>query len=159
AAVLVFPRLHHEVTFKIRLVALLQILFGEVGQFAATLSRFAAVECLAVDEAGIVDPLASGLVLLAVVDGEADLRDLAPIAERADFRVAGQSTNQHYLVDISHGEHSSEEAFERTSRTHFGPESGVLIVHLFTAACKRGSGHLSFFRPRLQLTIRKTVRN
>ena len=62
----------------------------------------AAVERLAVDEDRLVFPLAGLLVLLAVVDREAELGDLAAVGEGPHFGVARQPADQHHLVQVRH---------------------------------------------------------
>ena len=80
------------------LITLVQVLLHEVGRLA----ELAAIERFDIEEDRFVFPLAGLLVLLAVVDREAELRDLAAVGEHAHFGVAGQTTDQHDLVEVRH---------------------------------------------------------
>src|SRR5205823_3580588 len=67
------------------------------------LTALGPVERRAVDPDRHVLPGPRLVVLLAVVDGKAELHDLAAALERLGFRVPGQPADQHHLVQIRHG--------------------------------------------------------
>lgn len=97
-AVFGLPLVKLQVPFDEHLRALVQILLDDVGLLAA----LTAIERLDVEENGLVFPLSRLLILAAIVDREAELRDLSARRENAGFRVSGQSPNQHHLIQVRH---------------------------------------------------------
>src|SRR6266481_7087119 len=97
-------------TFDEVLLAFAEILLDHVCQLATGL----AVEGFHVDKHGFVVPLARLLILALVVDREAEGRDLASRGKTSHLRVARQSTDQHYFVQIRHSCLPGDEAKQRS---------------------------------------------
>src|SRR5439155_24943576 len=89
-----------EPALQVNLRTLPEILLDRFGEATG----FALVEGVAVNEHRLaVFPLPGLWVLAAGADGKAERRHAASVAERPDFRIAGESANQNHFVHISHG--------------------------------------------------------